>query len=211
MVRSIAWGFLAGAITLGILAIGEYALGVIEWDHKSGSELLYALFMGVISGLVIAAIEEPVFRGFLHSQFARRWGGAVATVGSSLIYAGVHFIRSRSEPESVSWHSGFDVLFSAFSAFARPETIGPFLTLFVAGAWLCLVRQKSGHLGWGIGLHAGWVAVIKLTRKATDLTHDPGLRWLADGYDQITGWLATLWLALLMFGWWVWTHRKCKD
>jgi membrane protease YdiL (CAAX protease family) len=209
---SAAFGFLIGAATMGILVAVEYASGIIVWDARRTTEdLIKAFFSGIVSGIVISLIEEPVFRGFFHNQFCRRWGLWVAAVGSAILYAFVHFIRSKGEPDPVTWYSGFEVLASAFRKYGEVTTIGPFIALLIVGIWLSLIREHTGHLGWGIGLHAGWVAVIRVTRKATNLTDDPSLRWLADGYDQITGWLAAAWLLILTIAWYLWSRKRSQQ
>ena len=212
LLKSAGLGFLIGAATMGILVGVEYGTGIIEWDpRRTTGDLVKAFFSGIISGIVISLIEEPVFRGFFHNQFRRRWGIAAGAVGSAILYAFVHFIKSKGEPDPVTWYSGFEVLASAFRKYAEVTTIGPFIALVIVGIWLSLIREHTGHLGWGIGLHAGWVAVIRVTRKATNLTDDPSLRWMADGYDQITGWLAAAWLLFLTIGWYVWSRKRSRQ
>lgn len=209
LLRTGGIGFLAGIATMLALVLVEYATGIIVWDDRRTTEqLVRAFFSGLLSGVVIALIEEPVFRGFFYNQFRRRWGVAAGAVGSSFCYAFVHFIRSAGNPETITWYSGFEVLASAFHKYGEASTIGPFVALLTVGVWLSLIRERTGHLGWGIGLHAGWVAVIRMSRKATNLTDDESLRWLAYGYDEITGWLAAGWLTILAVGWFVWSRKR---
>jgi hypothetical protein len=72
----------------------------------------------------------------------------------------------------------------------------------MAGLLLALVRERAGHIGWCIGLHAGWVLVIQASRRLTDVNDDSPLSFLVGDYDGIIGWLAALWIGLLMALYW---------
>jgi hypothetical protein len=64
--------------------------------------------------------------------------------------------------------------------------------LFMVGVFLALVREHTGHIAWGIGLHAGWVFVIQVTRRMTDGNPEAPAAFLVGTYDGIIGWLAAV-------------------
>ncbi|MFM1549465.1 MAG: CPBP family intramembrane glutamic endopeptidase [Lentisphaeria bacterium] len=194
-----AIGLVCGLVSLLILVAIELYLGVLVWDNRrTAVVLVQALFSGLASGVIIALIEESVFRGAFFTVLRTNHGKAVAIVVTSLVYASVHFLRSTGEYHTIHWYSGFDVLGGAFSNYTDPATVGPFLALVAAGILLATIRERAGHIALTVGVHCGWVAVIKLTRKATNLTPDPSLAWLADGYDSVTGYLACIYLLIVL-------------
>lgn len=194
-----AIGLVCGLVSLLILVAIELYLGVLVWDNRrTAVVLVQALFSGLASGVIIAVIEESVFRGAFFTVLRTAHGKAVAIVVTSLVYASVHFLRSTGEYHTIHWYSGFDVLGGAFSNYTDPATVGPFLALVAAGVLLAMIRERAGHIALTVGVHCGWVAVIKFTRKATNLTPDPSLAWLADGYDSVTGYLACIYLLIVL-------------
>ena len=74
------------------------------------------------------------------------------------------------------------------------------VALFLVGVLLGLVRERSGHIGWCIGLHAGWVFVIQVTRQLTDGNEASPYAYLVGDYDGIIGWAAAGWIGLLALG-----------
>ena len=81
----------------------------------------------------------------------------------------------------------------------------------MVGVFLALVREGTGHIGWCIGLHAGWVFVIQLTRRLTDGNPSSDLAFLTGDYDGIIGWLAMAWIGLLAAGYWRWSRRRVRS
>jgi uncharacterized protein len=66
---------------------------------------------------------------------------------------------------------------------------------------LGLVRERTGRVAECIGLHAGWVFVIGLTRRLTEAVPDAGHTWLAGRYDGVIGVLAGAVFLALAWGW----------
>jgi len=84
--------------------------------------------------------------------------------------------------------------------FAQPGTlIDSFLCLAAVGVLLGLVRALTGNIAACVGLHAGWVAVIFVTREVS--RPDPGspARWLMGAYDGVIGWMVLAWIPVI--GW----------
>jgi membrane protease YdiL (CAAX protease family) len=184
-------GIAIGVLSLLILVGIEIGIGVVVWDDRRDvADLIRAIASGILGGIVIGVIEESCFRGAMYGGLRRRRSIATAALVTAVIYASVHFIRSSGEFKNVYWYSGFELIGSAFTKYATITTIGPFLALVAVGVFLALVRERTGHIALGVGIHCGWVAVIKLGRKATNLDNETGLAWLAEGYDGITGYLA---------------------
>ncbi|MBA2410007.1 MAG: hypothetical protein H0V62_09645 [Gammaproteobacteria bacterium] len=100
----------------------------------------------------------------------------------------------------LEWYSGIAILTHMFEQFAEPADIpDSFLALFAVGMVLALVRAGMGHIAACIGLHAGGVLVIKLTK---DITYaDPAATdaFLVGTYDSVIGYLALILIATLAF------------
>ncbi len=199
--RQMLTGWLYGVLILAILSAALIGLGVrtvdpIEEDFLS--DLVKTLVSGLIGGLLVGLIEETFFRGAMH-QAIRRHGPALSAIGfSALLYATVHFIDPVRPTGPVDWFSGLQILAGSFWQLGDWATLDSFVALFVVGLFLGMVRERTGNIAYCIGLHAGWVFVIKLTKKFTSNNHDSDWAFLTGSYDGITGYLAALWLLLLI-------------
>lgn len=206
LLRAMGGGWLLGIGILGALVWVELALGVRvpDGDRLQVLSLLEKAVAALIGGLLIGLLEETFFRGALYSAIRRRAHVAAAAAGSALLYALVHFLKPHALPSGVTfdWAGTWSMLLRVFASLFQWQHLDSLLALFSAGVFLALVRERSGHLGWCIGLHAGWVFVIQLTRRMTDGDEAASLAFLAGQYDGVIGWLAALWIALLAWGYW---------
>ncbi len=157
--------------------------------------LLSLVLQGLASGLVVAFIEETVLRGAMHSAIERESGPRAAIGLTALIYAALHFLnKTRIPADQVDWGSGIELLRGVLGAFAHPAALfDSFLALFAVGVLLGLVRQRTGAIAACIGLHAGWVCVISVTREITARNGDSPLGFLVGSYDGVVGYLVLAW------------------
>ena len=204
--RKIAIGWLFGILILLILAgtlIGLEIRVLEPLEESFWRDLTKNLSSGLIAGLLVGLVEETFFRGALFQAIRRRGHTLSAITFSSLLYAAVHFIKPLPLEGSVGWLSGLQILSGAFWQFGEWATFDSFLALFMVGLFLGLVREHTGNIAYCIGLHAGWVLVIKCTKAFTH--SDPTSKWafLTGSYDGVTGYLAVLWLAVLMLMYWL--------
>lgn len=192
-------GLLFGLATMALLIVLLHALGLRRWDYEAFGHLAHAFLGGLLAGLVIAFIEECFFRGALYAACDRDFGPRVAIGVTAVLYSLVHFIRADLKLAEVTWLSGFALLGNALSGFGHPNVIGPVLTLVAVGVFLGLLRLHTGHAMAGIGIHAGWVCMIRVGGEIGDTNYDSPLHVLAPskrtgGYDGITGYLAAAYL-----------------
>jgi membrane protease YdiL (CAAX protease family) len=68
----------------------------------------------------------------------------------------------------------------------------------MVGLLLGLVRHWTGSIAAGIGLHMGWVCVIKATSAVT--RHDAAAPWsfLVSDFDGFTGWMVAGWSCAIL-------------
>lgn len=150
---SIAWGLLA------ILALAYLAAGA--WAPQHDYTIIKALLVCLLRGVLVAGLEEYVFRGLIFFSLRAHYGWRKAAIGCSLIFASLHFLESHSSSAIADpnvWWLGFYLcghmtynMLTGFTLF--PDAV----SLFVVGMILCFAVQKSGTLWYGAGLHGGWV------------------------------------------------------
>ena len=200
-----AW--LLGISILLPLTIFFLACGYRFWEPLPGTNYLSpisAVFAATLSGLIIALIEEPLFRGLMQTELSNALNTVAAILLVSFVYSSVHFLEvpDSYSIDSIHWYSGFTLLFSAFSALSQPLLIwDSWLALFAAGIFLSIVRVRTNNLIWCIGIHAGWVAHIKVVKTFTDRNSDAPCHFLVGQYDKYIGELSTIWIVLLLIVW----------
>ena len=195
-------GWLFGLLILSVLIMLYLVLGIyiIEEDLKLSLLFITKLFIKtLLAGSVIAIIEESIFRGALFSGLEKKGGPLLAVIITSLLYASVHFIKYRQAVPAVDiyWFSGVLMIPDALYRFSDPAIIDSFLTLAVLGVFLSITRLKTGNIALAIGIHAGIVMVMKISRDITDYVDGNNLALLVNKYDHLLGILAVCWLACL--------------
>jgi membrane protease YdiL (CAAX protease family) len=195
------------------------------------ARLVELFFSGALTGMAVGFLEETFYRGLLlgallaplvgpslaspsdsaqlagarlHSNNAGSWQLAVAIVASSALFASLHFLaRSKMDPAAVQWDSGLNLLQQSLRHFAHPMgMVDSFLALTAVGVLLSLARLWTGSIALSVGLHAGWVWVMKMSVGSTHLNPDAPLAVLISPIDGFTGWLVLGWtLGLTTLAW----------
>ena len=97
---------------------------------------------------------------------------------------------------------------NCFGRFSSPVIIDSLLALFAAGVFLSLVRLRTGNIAQCIGIHAGWVLVIKVTKSISTVNYESGWGFLVGTYDGVIGFMGFAWLCLLSISYyWLGTRR----
>jgi membrane protease YdiL (CAAX protease family) len=197
--RRMMTGWLAG-LALMVLAVAPLVLlDLREWNERFPVALagwLALALKGLGTGLVVALIEETLFRGAMQGAMQRLGATPWALIAVPLLYSAVHFLgQTASVPDDeVNAWSGFVVLQGLFSSFAEPlRMIDAFVALFFVGLLLALVRRRWGDLAGCIGLHAGFVAVIAVFRRISTPAPDNSWSFLVGPFDGLLG----LWIAAI--------------
>jgi uncharacterized protein len=192
--RQILRGFALGWASLAAVALLALVCGARAFmlTHSTG-EIFRHVINATWAAVIVAILEELVFRGALFGLLRQSMPWPAALVVSSAVYSAVHFIKSGETPLPVQWNSGLLLL----RAMLRhpPPLIPAFLTLLVAGSILALCYQRTGALYFSIGLHAGWIFWLK---SYGFLSHQSGAYDSFWGTDNlIDGWLSCLVLLIL--------------
>ncbi|WP_375475339.1 lysostaphin resistance A-like protein [uncultured Nostoc sp.] len=144
----LALGFSLGVLSLAIVFSGQSGLGWCSFEKSNFKLVLPILLPIFLIALLVAGIEELVFRGFLFTELAQDYPVWVAAAISSLIFALLHLVWEQRE--------------------TAPQLPG----LWLMGMVLVLARfATSGNLGLAWGLHAGWVWAIATIDTAQLITY----------------------------------------
>ena len=120
---------------------------------------------------------------------------------SALYFAALHFLRTNLRPgfEEVRWYTGIVLVLDAFSNLPQiyPDS---FLALFAAGAFLGCIRvlAPASGLSYCVGIHAGWVFILKATNPLSQCNlFSPWIR-LVSPFDGTLGYFSASWTAVLI-------------
>jgi CAAX protease family protein len=175
-VKDIVCGFFVGFVSLAIVALFSVLKETKNLQtHFSSAQLLQHLLNATLAAVIVAVLEEIIFRGALFGILRKAMPWPAALVFSSAIYAWVHFLKKADAPPPAHWFSGLEAL-GQMCAHAQPLRPA-FLTLFSAGAILALAYQRTGSLFFSMGLHAGWIFWLKSYQFFTP--DNPLDSWLA--------------------------------
>ena len=200
-----------------LLPLSAYYLfcGFRVWEPLAGnlSGPALTILLALFAGLLIGFIEETLFRGLLQTEFCRVFHPMLAIALVNFLYACVHFLEvtESSHAQALDWTSGFRLFFAAFAPLSQPLAIwDSWLALFTAGIFLSVVVHSTRNIYWCIGIHAGWVAHIKIVKAFTDRNSDAPCSVVAGDYDKFIGELSTVWIVLLLIGWATLRYRRAN-
>jgi membrane protease YdiL (CAAX protease family) len=160
--------------------------------------------IGIGSGIAVALIEETVMRGAMHTAIERESGPWAAALLTAPLFAVLHFTaKSRIAPEDIGWGSGFDLLLRSFSPLGSPGLVfDSFLSWLIVGLLLSLTRVLTGNIAVAIGLHAGWVVVLRMLQEGTTTGQAAATSMWVGRFDGLLGyWLVPWGLAMAAALW----------
>jgi len=188
-------GFTVAVVLFALTLAVSWALGgrqgAVARDSMSWAQ---HLLVAVATAAVVSFFEEWLFRGYLHD--------VIGGLGSAVVYAAVHNFR----PVGATAPAG-DTYRPLFALERAPELLGRWgeprealltlLGLFLFGLALNRLRERTGTLYLGIGVHAGLVFAINYYRRFLDglPVRDP---WLHGGTRLHDGVLGVVMLVLLL-------------
>ena len=168
----------------------------------------------LISAVVVALIEETLFRGGLQGVLQRNGHQTRAIVITSAVYSFVHFLKPQTAgiPASdVTWLSGFQYLGTVLAkSVTQPGMAEGFATLWLAGCVLGLAFARTKALYLSMGIHAGWVLTLKSYAFCTTAVLAPRQAWWVRS-DLISSPVVWPILAVLFLGVNRLCHRKLRS
>lgn len=187
---------MAGAGSVGALGI-FLAMGKPAAAGFALAEIAGLCAKGVAVGLVVALLEETVFRGILQRIWVKGvglWAGVILTAA---IFGWLH---GRPETGGSTWELAWRYVSEWPANF--PVMMWVNLTLF--GAALGFLYEKGKSLWWPIGFHAGVVAAM-LPMSALLHRLDPTLDKLFLLTHPATSGMLMAWAV-----WAAWMNRRPK-
>ena len=197
----LSMGVITGFLMLSSLGVVFYLLDIRMFtsDNSLLSSISKLILSILPTALLISLIEETYFRGIQCSQLIKEKRVAAAIVLPAAFYMCIHFLNPQKViiAQNPEWFYGITLMLSAPSQICHTnDCVGMGATLFLAGIFLSLARLLGKHLIVCIGIHAGWITGIKLTKYLTDFNRNSDLAFLAEGHDHFIGILAALWLII---------------
>jgi membrane protease YdiL (CAAX protease family) len=205
--QSLLWGIIGVAsASAGAAFLLLTQLRVPDSHFVPGALGVARIFLiGVGSGASVALIEESVFRGAMHTAIERESGPWAAALLTAPLFAVLHLYAKVHIPaDELAWRSGFDLLVRSFAPLSHPTLVADsLLSWLVVGLILSLTRILTGNIAVAIGLHAGWVVVLRMLQESTVSGASPAYSVWVGKFDGLLGyWLlpwgiaiaAALWL-----------------
>jgi len=204
--RSVIFGVLLTLTSSAILFPILVSEGALFWDIKDFNFYLSRVPKVLLGALLAAVIEETFFRGLLLRGMLRQNRPLFSIVAVSLFYAAVHFIAPVKSWEypGYSLLVGFDYLGALSLQMFSLEILSPFIGLFLVGLTLGMTMCLTQNIYLCIGLHAGWICVVKGVFYLTAINPAIGdtLSSLAKRYYLVShpvAWISVALVAVLIF------------
>lgn len=200
--RRFATAFVAGfGLLLAVAAIQLWATPSAFRGWEGAERVAWILLRALAGGVVVALLEEIVFRGLILRLFYTALGPVLAVVLGSLFFSYAHFkmpsdVWERVFPvqaaaqavpaeevadsppprdaQRVKWWSGFFVAFWTLFGITRDFALVPFLSYFALGVALSVLTLRLRTLMPAVGLHAGIVFAMLAYKNLCYIT-DGGL------------------------------------
>jgi uncharacterized protein len=157
-------GFLMAAVGLALLCGALVMAGAYEARPLVGGAPRFVQKV-ILPSLVAASVEEWLFRGLLLGiwlRYTRPWS---AILGTSVVFSLLHFLDPPAAfLAGAETHplAGFRLFGGILAHFTDPLFfVTDFATLLLVGGILGWARWRTGSLWFGMGMHAGWIMVLK--------------------------------------------------
>jgi membrane protease YdiL (CAAX protease family) len=215
------WPWNAGAwkqTLLGLLLAFVAVQALLGFDlaaagfHSAGlgaGKVWARIGMALVAAVIVAPLEETIFRGFLQREFTRGLGWRAGWVLAALVYALAHFLTTSGlDHEPVHGWSGataWPAMFSQAGAdLASPENAVKALNLFLLGLVLGGLFLRAGSLWINAGLHAGLIFSVLLFTGLTRPDDPPRVAWLSG--NILSSFVTTG--VILLLGLWIWRFYR---
>lgn len=161
-------------------------------------KLALLLLGAIITGVTVSLFEEIIFRGALLQGLSKKVTPSLAIFATSAVYAYVHFI-SFTEPkidETTNFFTIISQFYFTYSTSINIENYDAFLSLFILGLLLGLIRVRTKSILQCIAMHAGLVAGIKLFRFFMEYKPGTQFDFLVSNFDHRLGFMAMILLSI---------------
>jgi membrane protease YdiL (CAAX protease family) len=187
-IRILFGGFLLGNLSMLVLIALHLNFYSSNIEIKELSIHFYInLVIQLLAIFIIALVEEWFFRGFLLQTLSKDYGSTKAMYFSSFIFAMTHFVRPIS---------------------GVTKLIPEFFGLFLIGIILAYSTILSDNLYFSIGIHAGWVYIVKIDKYF--INHFDSIFQEIVGAEKLLTSISSWVLVLIVLGILKATIKACK-
>jgi uncharacterized protein len=189
-----AIGMATASVGAAFLMLTQLRVADVQFT-PSAANFAHILLVGIGSGISVALLEETVFRGAMHTAIERESGPWMAALLTAPLFAILHFFaKARIPAADVGWGSGFDLLLLSFAPLGHPALLfDSLLSWLVVGLILSLTRVLTGNIAVAIGLHAGWVVVLRMLQQGTTAGNSPAYAAWVGHFDGLLGYWMLPW------------------
>tara|TARA_Y100000590_G_scaffold455919_1_gene605467 strand:- start:1064 stop:1873 length:810 start_codon:yes stop_codon:yes gene_type:complete len=158
---------------------------------------IYTLFLAILSSLLIGVIEELFFRGVLVQESFHNVSILLIVITSSLIFSAFHFIKIPEILDPViRWDTGLMYLYEAITGYNITFKVDAFVSLFLFGVGLSIIKIRTKSVYYCIGLHACFVFLIKIYKQNSVVNFNSDYIGYISTYDHFIGLVAIFFLFL---------------
>ena len=199
--------FLFGFLMAGISLLIYYSLALLfgAWmvnlDFNSAGIIIPKILKYILIGCLVGFIEEAFFRGFILQSLIEEMSLPIAICTSSLFYSMLHFFKA-----DVHVATGFQAFvgFTTMIQFFKPlflqftSNLPSIIGLFMVGVVLSYAFIQTKSLYLSIGLHSGWVFMMKADGIfLVRFREESG--WLFGDSQLVTGIIGWVFLLCILF------------
>ena len=166
------------------------------------------ILLSVLSGLIIGFIEEFFFRGIMVRENNFTLNNLFPIILASASYSTFHFIKIPDILDPViAWDTGLTYLIDVFTNLNNLILYDAFYTLLIFGIFLSLVKIRYKNIFYCIGIHAGFIFVIKTYKQNSYVNFEGSFLNLISPYDHFIGHMVSLtiltYLLIFIFNAWL--------
>jgi hypothetical protein len=199
-----AVGIVTASVGAALLLAAGIRIVTDPVSLASPAHIAHLALIALSSGIAVALLEETVMRGALHSVIARESGQLTALWLIAPLFAVLHFF-AKTHIDSPGWMSGFYLLAGSFAPLGDlPVVLDSLLAWAAVSLLLSLTRILTGNIAAALGLHAGWVVVLRLLQEATGSGTVHSL-WIGR-FDGLVGYWILPWAAAIALL--LWSTRR---
>jgi len=170
--RDIGVGLSAGIPSVVMLLAALFISGAFEFHSTWSISVIPRI---LLTSLIVAMLEEFLFRGLMLGFFRQFLGNGFAIFCSACLFALLHFMNLPSvgpAEEKPHWWSGLVAFYHLGSTLPpTPIMAWAFGSLFLAGCILAWMTVRTGSLWASIGLHGCWIFGQQLFNSMTSYRH----------------------------------------
>lgn len=178
-----------------------FGVWIIHIDFYSVGIIISKLIEYTLLGCLIGFIEEAFFRGFVLQSFMEDMSLPIAVCTTSIIYSILHFFKA-----DVYVTTGFQAFvgFTTIIQFFKPLFLDFVINLpsiigyFLVGVVLSYAFIRTGSVYLSIGLHSGWVFMMKADGMFLVRIREKS-GWLFGDSKLVTGIIIWIFLLCMLF------------